>query len=280
VSGGKDLSNGRCYINFSVRLVITSTIIITIIIIIIIEGIPDGLIHLWTLSSYEPSTNTWSDTIGTAHLVALNNGYNVGQTIIGSSSQKAITLQNGAIIASNKLTATISTRTLSWWVSINSLQQTAGGFGISTADYDKMEAIVWNERASNQGWFFGSSSYGRSGSIQAFASSTSLNTWYMVTAVYDTDYKMYVDDTLLFSIPNAGYLQTFSDPYRYLIGPRAFVGSNTWGYIDGAVGETMVWGRAISSTEVRSLYGSTYLTYKGKTFLHYYHHCHHHYHFY
>ena len=222
------------------------------------------MVHLWTLSSYQPNTYTWNDTIGSAHLIAQNNGNNVGQATIGSSSWKAVTLQNGAVLASSKLTTTISTRTLSWWVKINSLQQTAGGFGISTADYDKFEAMVWNERAANEGWFFGSSHGAKSGSAQAFASSTSLNNWYMITAVYDTDYKMYVDDTLLFTIPNAGYLQTFSDPYRYLMGPRALLGSTAAGYINGAVGEAMVWGRALSSNEVKYLYDSTYLTYRGK----------------
>ena len=161
-------------------------------------------------------------------------------------------------------TTTISTRTLSWWVNIKSLggsQATAGGFGIS-AYYDKFESIVWNERATNEGWFFGSSGYGRSGSTQAFASSTPLNTWYMVTAVYDNDYKMYIDDILLFSIPSAGYLQTFSYPYRYVIGPRAYFDNTAWGYIDGAVGEAIVWERALSSNEVSSLYDSTRQIYK------------------
>jgi len=218
------------------------------------------------LSSYNPSTYTWSDTIGSAHLIAQNNGYKVSQATIGGSSSKAITLENGAVFASTTLTTAISTRTLSWWVSVKSLQQTAGGFGISTDGFDKFESIVWNEHASNQGWFFGSSGFSRSGSVQAFASSTSLNTWYMITAVYDTDYKMYVDDTLLFTIPNAGYLQTFSDPYKYLIGPRTYHGSNAYGYIDGSVGEAMVWGRALSFSEVKSLYDSTHITYKGKIF--------------
>ena len=225
------------------------------------------MIHYWTLSSYNPSTYTWTDTVGSAHLIAQNNGYKVSQVTIGSSSLKAITLESGAVFASTALTTTISTRTLSWWVSVKSLQQTAGGFGISTADYDKFESIVWNERASNQGWFFGSTGFYRSGSVQALASSTSLNTWYMITAVYDTDYKMYVDDTLLFTIQSAGYLQTFSDPYKYLIGPRTYHEGNDAGYIDGSVGEAMVWGRALSFSEVKSLYDSTYLTYKGKTFL-------------
>ena len=181
---------------------------------------------------------------------------------IGTSTSKAITLENGAVFASSTLTTTISTRTLSWWVNVKTLQQTAGGFGISTASYDKFETIVWNERPSSEGWYFGSSLGARSGPVQAFAS-TSLNAWYMITAVYDTDYKMYVDDTLLFTIPNAGYLQTFSDPYKYLIGPRTLHNGAAHGYIDGSVGEAMVWGRALSLNEIKSLYKATFLTYKG-----------------
>ena len=129
---------------------------------------------------------------------------------------------------------------MSWWVMLSDVGQTAGGFGLSEYYGDNFESIVWNERASDEGWFFGSSGYGRSDSVRHSASSILPNVWYMVTAVYGNDYSMYVDGSLLFTIPNVNYLQTFQNNYRYIIGPRSYSNYGSNGYIEGAVGDVMV----------------------------------------
>jgi len=163
----------------------------------------------------------------------------IGQTRVGVS-KKAVKLQNGASLQSQMQTTAISTRTLSWWVKLSDVGQTSGGFGLSSDFDDAFESIVWNERAPDEGWFFGSSGYSRSDYVRHLASSLQPDVWYMVTAVYGSDYSMYVDGALLFTIPNANYLQTFQNYYRYVVGPRSYSIYGSRGYIDGAVGDVMV----------------------------------------
>lgn len=186
----------------------------------------------------------------------MNNGNQIGQTNVGNKKAVWVNGMNG-ILATNELTTPISTRTLSFWVKLYDLGQTSGGFGISTHPYDNFETITFSE-SPNEGWFFGSSNGLRSGTPNfPYISSVPLNVWHMVTAVYDTTYSMYVDNSLLLSIPNAGYLQTFQDPYRFIIGPRHYHEMIPAGYINGSVGDVMVWGRALNSSEITSLFEAT-----------------------
>jgi len=206
-------------------------------------NIPNGLVHYWSLDTYQANTYTWPDSISDADLLAQNNGNNVGQTITWTSvgaMKMAVKLQNGALLSSQLQNTAISTRTLSWWVKLSDVGMTSGGFGLSANNVDNFESIVWNERASNQGWFFGSSGYGKSDILRHLASSTPPDVWHMITAVYASDYSMYVNRTLLFKISSANYLQTFQSNYRYIIGPRSYNTNGAWGYIDGAVGDVMV----------------------------------------
>ena len=189
------------------------------------------------------------------------------------------------LLATDLITIPISTRTLSFWVKLYDIGSTAGGFGISKYSSDNFETITLSE-SPNQGWFFGSSGLMKSGSANMpYISVVIPYTWHMVTAVYDTTYSMYINNKLLFSIPNAGYLQTFTDPYRFIIGPRIYVSWATAGYINGTVGDVMVWGRALNSSEITALFKSTSLVYNSTTsgsieFNHYHHrhHRHHHHH--
>ncbi len=200
--------------------------------------IPDGLIHHWALSTYQSDTLVWPDRIGRADMT----GYSIGETVIQHNSKKAITISAGGLLNTAALTTPISYRTLSWWVRIKDMSQTGGGFGISSTFWDaQFESIVWNGRQPDEGWFFGSSGWSRSGPEQHFLSATAINTWQMVTAVYGTDYIMYVNGNELFRFENPNYLQTYN-AHMFFIGPRAkyVYGGITEGYINADVGDVMV----------------------------------------
>jgi hypothetical protein len=195
----------------------------------------------------------------------------------------SIVFGTNVIATTSNINSDITARTLTWWVKLTDVNNTGGGFSMNhfTEDgtqHNNFEAIDWNEQ--NAGWMYGSTDFARSGYNGEFgtlplSNTTGFydNTWHMITAVYSSNYSMYVDGILSFTITadrqdyllGEPFLQTYGlgsptdpTPYRICLGPRD---GNTVPYggdsITGKVATISVYDYELSPTQILELYNNT-----------------------
>ena len=239
---------------------------------------PDGLI-------------VYLDASNTSSLPTLSNvgawGSEASMTFSGDYSVdtedgRSIVFTPNVIATTDNIGADLTARTLTWWVKLTDVNNRGGGFSMNhyTQDvnqHDNFEAIDWDEQ--NAGWLYGSSYFERSGYNGNFGTlplnnTTGFydNTWHMITAVYSSNYNMYVDGILSFTITTAQqvsllgipFLQRYglgnpSDPtpYRMCLGPRDGGTPYYGNSITGKVGTVAVYDYELSPTQILELYNST-----------------------
>jgi|UPI00047FBC1B hypothetical protein len=153
---------------------------------------------------------------------------------------------------------TITNKTFSAWVLLNSLSQSGGGLvSILKNSGANFDAIVYNEW--NSGWMFGSDDSNRS-STSNF-SETNIQ-WVNITCTYSANqYRMYrngvmIHESLIYNI------EPFTNG-SFLFGQRHFGPANA--FLNAKIDDVAIYNRTLSAAEILQLYNSGQTTYLWST---------------
>jgi gliding motility-associated-like protein len=158
-------------------------------------------------------------------------------------------------INTNQIGNTISNKTFSVWVSLNTLLQSGGG-AVSIDNGNNFDAIVYNEL--NNGWIFGSDHHTRTSTTNFFEPN---NQWvHLVYSYAPYNFKIYRNGLLIHQNSNFNVF-TFQSTSFFSFGRRHTNGAitNTVGPINSKLDDIAIWNRALSPQEIQQLYNSSYI---------------------
>jgi gliding motility-associated-like protein len=158
-------------------------------------------------------------------------------------------------INTNQIGNTISNKTFSVWVSLNTLLQSGGG-AVSIDNGNNFDAIVYNEL--NNGWIFGSDHFTRTSTTNFLEQN---NQWvHLVYSYAPYNFKIYRNGLLIHQNSNFNVF-TFQSTSFFSFGRRHTNGAitNTVGPINSKLDDIAIWNRALSPQEIQQLYNSSYL---------------------
>lgn len=200
-------------------------------------GLNNGLVSYW---KFDESSGNASDSYGVNDLTNINSvTYSTGKInnaayLTRASSMK---LTNAS---QTGLPTGAGARTINMWVYISATGTQYGAFFYGTASVQDMMAI-YIDSANNLLQVNGhTADYNP-------AFTWSANTWYMVTAVYTgTEIHAYVNGTEL----GTGLAQTWTTASGTVVD----IGQAEGSYFGGRIDEVGAWSRALSGSEITSLY--------------------------
>ena len=154
-------------------------------------------------------------------------------------------------IQTASITDVITNKTISAWVKLSSLSQMGGGLAaVQSSNGSIFDAVVYNE--TNSGWGFGSDNLTRTkwSGVKETASE-----WVMLTATYENNsYKLYRNGVLISSTTQFP-ITSFGTTSKFNIGLRHNNGGTP--YLNGVIDDVYFYNKALSSSEVLSLYNAT-----------------------
>jgi hypothetical protein len=158
------------------------------------------------------------------------------------------------------LSEEVTNKSFSAWVRLDNTLQSGGGVvGIQNQNSSVFDAIVYNE--TNQGWGFGSSNFDRSKWSGVREASTT--SWVHIAATYEANsYKLYRNGVLFDSVKNYT-ITRFPVNSKINIGKRHDGGASP--FIDGDIDDVRIYNRALSATEMLSLYNYEVKNYGERT---------------
>ena len=215
-------------------------------------NLQNGLVGYW------PFNGNANDASGNG-----NNGIVNGATLttdrFGNSNSAYSFDGTSAYIEVNNIGNTVTNKTFSAWVLLNSLSQSGAGLvSIVMNGGNNFDSIVYNEW--NNGWMFGSDTFTRSST----SNYSEINKeWVNITCSYaPNDYRMYRNGVLIHQSTNYNILP-FSNS-SFLFGERHPGHINA--FLNGKIDDIAIYNRALSLSEIQQLNNSsTYLWSTGET---------------
>ena len=154
-------------------------------------------------------------------------------------------------IQTGSISEAITTKTISAWVKLSNMSQMGGGLAaVQSSNGSIFDAVVYNE--TNSGWGFGSDNLTRTkwSGVKETASE-----WVMLTATYENNsYKLYRNGVLISSTTQFP-ITSFGTTSKFNIGLRHNNGGTP--YLNGVIDDVYFYNKALSSSEVLSLYNAT-----------------------
>jgi hypothetical protein len=199
---------------------------------------------------------TWTDTSGQGNTLTMNGtltstaGHSSGANLASSSYSSS----NYLSINDNSSLSITGNITMSAWIYITSQNVNNIIFekAINSGQYG-YDFFVWN---SGNKLYCRLSNNGATQTAAIGATGVSANTWHHVACVYNgTDIRVYLDGSLDSNSTNnpktySGDIYNGTDPL--------YIGKlDATNYMRGNIDDAAIWGRALSSTEISTIYGGT-----------------------
>ena len=201
----------------------------------------DGLIGYWGFdgNADDQSGNGNNGTVNGATLTTDRFG-NVDSAFSFDGVSNYIQVSNNGNSITNK--------TFSAWVLLNSLSQSGGGLvSIEMNGGNTFDAIVYNEW--NNGWMFGSENSRR---FSTSNYSETDNQWINITCSYaPNDYRMYRNGVLIYQSTNYDVLPFVNG--SFLFGERHSAGGGN-AFLNGKIDDIAIYNRALTAAEINQLY--------------------------
>ena len=201
----------------------------------------DGLVGYWGFdgNADDQSGNGNNGTVNGATLTTDRFG-NADSAYSFDGVSNSIQVSNNANSITNK--------TFSAWVLLNSLSQSGGGLvSIEMNGSSIFDAIVYNE--FNNGWMFGSEWTSR---FSTSNYSETDNQWVNITCSYaPNDYRMYRNGVLIHQTTNHDVLPFVNG--SFIFGKRHSAGGEN-AFLNGKIDDIAIYNRALTVAEINQLY--------------------------
>ena len=201
----------------------------------------DGLVGYWGFdgNADDQSGNGNNGTVNGATLTTDRFG-NADSAYSFDGVSNSIQVSNNANSITNK--------TFSAWVLLNSLSQSGGGLvSIEMNGSSIFDAIVYNEW--NNGWMFGSENSTR---FSTSNYSETDNQWVNITCSYaPNDYRMYRNGVLIHQTTNHDVLPFVNG--SFIFGKRHSAGGEN-AFLNGKIDDIAIYNRALTAAEINQLY--------------------------
>ena len=201
----------------------------------------DGLVGYWGFdgNADDQSGNGNNGTVNGATLTTDRFG-NADSAYSFDGVSNSIQVSNNANSITNK--------TFSAWVLLNSLSQSGGGLvSIEMNGSSIFDAIVYNEW--NNGWMFGSENSTR---FSTSNYSETDNQWVNITCSYaPNDYRMYRNGVLIHQTTNHDVLPFVNG--SFIFGKRHSAGGEN-AFLNGKIDDIAIYNRALTVAEINQLY--------------------------
>ncbi len=201
----------------------------------------DGLVGYWGFdgNADDQSGNGNNGTVNGATLTTDRFG-NADSAYSFDGVSNSIQVSNNANSITNK--------TFSAWVLLNSLSQSGGGLvSIEMNGSSIFDAIVYNE--FNNGWMFGSEWTSR---FSTSNYSETNNQWVNITCSYaPNDYRMYRNGVLIHQTTNHDVLPFVNG--SFIFGKRHSAGGEN-AFLNGKIDDIAIYNRALTAAEINQLY--------------------------
>ncbi len=216
-------------------------------------GLENGLVGNWTFNGTDLSGTKAYDRSGAGNTGTLTNGPAVTPGKVGQALSFDGTDDSVNVTDANSLDLT-STITVSAWVYGRSWVNTEGSFIVSKNGEQSGEYRGYYFAVDTSGYpFFAFNTLGVSGTAVADIA-VSTGRWYFLSATYDqTSIKLYVDGVLVKTQAETDAM--VANTYPLSIG-RARPTGSAYGEWDGSIDEVRIYNRALSATEIESIYAS------------------------
>jgi hypothetical protein len=201
------------------------------------------------LLAYYPFCGNFNNSTSTSNYTLNNSGATLVSDRFGNSSS-CYNFNGNSRMQTSSLSQNITSKTISAWVYLNDINQSAGGLvTVQNSNGSVFDAIVYNE--TNQGWGFGSDNHYRT--IWSGVKETSFG-WVMITATYEANsYKLYRNGQLIASTTNFG-ITNFNTTSKINIGLRHDGASN--GFLNAKIDDVLIYDRILTQVEISNLYNT------------------------